>query len=141
MTTVLDPGGTPSPTYNRSGKTIQSLTGVINAGSLSAYASPTHYSERDIVLFTPVTVGDSSNSGAHMLLPLGCDIGDVVEVYIASGTANGYVSAGIGETLLGVSPVFQSNAGAPIFAGPGSGSTPVGAVFTKISSTNWQVRL
>lgn len=139
MTTIVDPGGIPSPKYNRSGKTIQSLTGVPSPGSLAAYASAVHYSERDIVLFT----SGGGNYGEFMLLPLGCDIGDVVEVYMAvGGGSSGLVGAGSGETILGNSTIFQSTTGlVSILTGPPfGGGNNVGAVFTKISSTDWQVR-
>lgn len=114
MVTVVDPGGTPAPVYNRSGTTLQSIaaTGTNFAGA-APITAPSGYS---VVLITP----SANNDG--VILPSGAEIGDVVETYPVGGTVNVYAPSG--ETIAGNASLQLSN--------------PFGTLIRKTSATNWR---
>lgn len=123
MTTVVNPGASPTVVYNRSGTTILTITGI----GLTLIPFPI-ISERTVIQ----AFGDQTDSGNCALqLPVGADIGDSVEVY-AQGVSGGYnpsitVTAGAGETI-------QSNP-AQVASNDGGGSL----LLRKLTSTNWGV--
>ena len=144
MTTVIDPTGTPTIVYNRSGTTIVGLV-----GGDSLYKNPGPFvpignegvdiprlSETTILLATITTTHDGSGnvSGWNSVfrLPSAADIGDVVEVYLVSTDgANGpAIFPQVGEQILpkpvsdGTNPAAVSNASSE-------------CRFRKISSTTW----
>lgn len=113
MVTVVDPGGTPIPVYNRSGETIVQVSG-------GSPANPT-----PIPSFSGVTVAVTTHSasGDHYRLPSGAEVGDVAEICSADGV-NQDVVAPAGETIRGQGSIALAPMG-------GSGR------FRKFSSTQW----
>lgn len=112
MTTVVDPGGTPIPVYNKSGTTIVTVVG-------STSGSPTV-----IPTFSGWTVAvTTSGSGDAYRLPATADIGDVVELHAADTNAQD-LYAPSGETIRGQASIGLSSLG-------NSG------IFRKFSSTQW----
>lgn len=118
MTTVLDPLGTPSPSYNRSGTTIIGLVG-------GTHGSPTPIplvSGITIVIVTP----DVSNNNT-VELPIGADVGDVVEVYPETqGTG--------GKGYNAVPPSGETVGGGAVTGASGI----FGVILRKVSSTDWR---
>lgn len=119
MATILDPGGTPSIVYNKSGTVVVEVTA---AGAIIANAAPIpYYAGRTIALCTPLNA-----SNYYVCLPTGAEIGDIVEVYstVVAGGQDLSVVAPSGETL---DP-----------GGPLSFHRPRGIRCVKVSSTQWQ---
>ena|ERR1700761_1397383 len=76
MTTITDPAGSRSVTYNREGTTISSISGN---GTAQGSATPiVRYSQKSIVV--ALSSGSPTVNDAVMLPP-DAEIGDVVEVY------------------------------------------------------------
>ncbi len=74
MATVLDPLGSPSIFYNRSGLTIQSVSAAGTTGSGATQLTlPTGHTT---LLVTP----SSSNTGVKLPVDGDTDVGDVIEV-------------------------------------------------------------
>lgn len=118
MTTVVDPAGTPSPIYSRSGTTIYGLTAQGTDGTTTAVISI--FSGTTVVLVTT----DSLNNA--VLLPSGVEVGSVVEIYKigdTAGTAFAFTSSG--DTM---------NDGSEFIVGA---TTPSGLRLRKTTSTNW----
>jgi hypothetical protein len=114
MTTVVDPLGTPIPSYNKSGITVVHISG-------SSSDSPT-----PVVSVSGTTiVMVSSTNGPNVLLPESSDIGDVLELYSADGAqVSAFAPSGV--------TVNGSQSAASAFSSRG-------VVFRKTSATNWQV--
>lgn len=151
MTTVLNPSGTPTITYNRSGTTIVSLIG----GS-TLLQNPTPYvpvgndgvdiprlSEVTVLLATVTTNHDGSGnkSGWNSVfrLPPDADIGDVVEAYLVStdGADGPTFFPQTGEEILPpgvVSDGTNNSAASTVALGPHGGCR-----FLKVSSSTWVV--
>lgn len=114
MTTVVDPLGTPAPVYNRSGTAIVSVT----ANDTTPPSIPR------VSGWTVALVATGQDDRA-VKLPSGADIGDVVEVYVATGTA------------------FQASVHPPSSETIHGSSTPAdvssGRLFRKTGSSDWQV--
>jgi len=130
MVTVIDPAGTPTPVYNRSGKTVVFISGghastpggIGNDGTLVPI-----YSEHTIAV---VAV---SGSDHIVTFDTGAQVGDMVTVVAAAGsTAGPTVFPPVGESIEQSSTSTGTNT-----VGYGLG-TLLGATFIKISSTNWQ---
>lgn len=142
MTTVIDPTGTPTIVYNRSGTTIVSLLGGFRASATDPIGNDgvdiPRLSETTVLLATTTTVHDGGSiSGWNMVfrLPI-ADIGDVVEAYLVSndGAGSPVIFPQIGEAIL-PNPVSDgTNASARIAV-----DTTVGSRLRKISSTTWVV--
>lgn len=133
MTTVIDPAGTPTPVYNKSGKVIIAMNGS-GSGSTSVppvgntSAAIPHYAERTIV------VGTTNNPSYGFLLPA-ADIGDEVVVLLdPASTFGSVVFPQIGESIAG----FPTSTGTNNAAGSGAAQPQQGATFIKVSSTSWQ---
>jgi hypothetical protein len=120
MTTVVDPSGTPVPVYNRGGTTIASLAA---AGSTQGDAAQIqHVAGYTVVL---VTVTDTARA---IELPAGAEVGDVVEVHIASTAGTGVlIFPPNGESLL------TGNTSATV------GQSSGGLLFRKVGQTSWAV--
>ena len=121
MTTIVDPNGTPIPVYNRGGVTIQTITANgTTFGSGTQVVSPSGHAV--------VSVITSANPDTAFILPVGADIGDVVECYPERSTFD--VShlprafPATGDTILQGS---ISSLQIPQFGG----------FFRKITSTDW----
>ena len=112
MTTVATPSGTPAPVYNRSGITIDTITAAATRTAI------TRYSGHTVVL---VSNGGSTSNGVE--LPSGAEIGDVVEVLVATYGQSCLLSAAAGDSL---------NLGSPMFCG-------AAVVVRKTTSTGWSV--
>jgi hypothetical protein len=132
MTTVIDPLGTPTVVYNRSGVNIQSVT-ANGAGSTSPSGSApvlNTVSGYNVIL---VTVPDASN--VDVVLPSNSDIGDVFELHNVSTAAAIQVWPSGSMTLASLatsSPFTVSPATAPGFA-------RYGTVFRMVSATMWAI--
>lgn len=115
MTTILDPGGSPSPIYNKDGTTIDAVAcaGLNAAGS----AAIVRYAQVTVVVATTSV----NNRGLH--LPTDAEIGDVVEVYQDTQDPVAVVYPVTGSLILSF----------------GSGGTGVGsgASFRKVTSDTW----
>lgn len=124
MTTVVDPLGTPTPIYNRSGVAIIPSLTAQGTTSSDAAIIPT------VSGHTVVIVSAAGHSGYGVMLPSGADIGDVVELYCAN--LNGSAASAIlayapsGETL------NSGNSDTVNFI-PGQG-----VMLRKVSSTDWE---
>lgn len=95
MTTVIDPAGTPVPVYNRSGKTIVSLSdsrdGTDPALMLVQHSERTFYE----IAFT-YPGGGSGTPIAE--LPNGADVGDEIYIHFTLSASMDVVPAS-GDTL------------------------------------------
>lgn len=117
MTTIVDPLGTPSIYYNKSGRTIVRMSAT---GDSLATAAPIPHESGDVV----VVVDYSDGSNYWLVLPTSAEPGDTFAVFGLSGGI--YVALPAGETL------------------PNSGTeAPVqlsgGRIFYKASATEWFV--
>ena len=117
MTTVVDPAGTPSVTFNLSGVAIVSVTpGPVNnattAGVIQHFAGET-------VALAASTVTDSS-----VIFASDFEVGDVVEVY-SNGSAILKLFPASGETI-------NLTGGVTI-------ASHCSAIFRKISSSDWMM--
>jgi hypothetical protein len=147
MTTIIDPTGTPTIVYNRSGTTIVSLVGgftpINTPGSPNGNAGVDipRLSETTIALITTNTVHDAGGvniSGRNEVvrLPI-ADIGDVVEIYLVSAdnqSGGPAVFPQIGEQVLSI-----GEPGGAISDGtnPSAMSFISTGRFRKVSSTIW----
>jgi len=135
MTTVIDPSGTPSPVYNRSGKTIiLGLQGGAQTGPnfplpIGNVGVPiTSYSEVTVV------IGLGNVTGYVLLLPSTAEIGDVVMVGTDPTSTHGIAVFGVIGDSIGSLP---ANVGTNNLAG--LGIDPLrGSTFIKVTSTSWQ---
>ncbi len=115
MTTVTNPTGTPSVTYNRDGKTIINVTAA--SGGQSGAATFTTYSGWTIVLVT------ASAGGLGVILPNSVGIGDVVEIHLTRS-----------DTTVYAYPESGGNINA---TGVDNGVEFMQAVFTKVADNTW----
>lgn len=123
MTTVVDPTGTPSVTYNRSGITIIEVAASTNENSPGQM--PSSLSGHTVAL---VSVPGSGVDN-YVRLPDDCDVGDVVEAYCAGQGANAlFVLLPVGDT------VVQSNRADFRVVTDGS------VVLMKVAPTKWVAR-
>lgn len=113
MTTVIDPGGTPVPVYNRSGTTIVQLAGD----------HPSTPTVIPAISGWTVVITITGAGGDSYRLPAGAEIGDIVELHAADANAQD-LFAPSGETIRGQSSIGLSSMG-------GSG------LFRKFSATQW----
>jgi len=142
MTTVVDPLGTPSVTFNRSGTAIVSVLGGTHPsdirGGVGDEGNPIPR-----VCQTTVVMGVVSHSGGPpptsfdmvLRLPDDAEIGDVVEVYVDPVSTEGsvYIFPNVGERI-GSKPVSTgTNPDSGILA-TGNGG---GLIFRKVSSVLW----
>lgn len=124
MTTTVDPFGTPSVTYNRSGVSIVSV--AANGNTQATATEIPAASGHTVAIITGIT----DNQHLGVLLPSDAEIGDVVEIYIDPSTTGNsttvYPPSGesIGKATADLSFGVSGNAG---------------ALFRKVSPTNWQV--
>lgn len=130
MVTILDPGGTPTPTYNRSGTTLANITGGTVSGS-----SPVGNDGTTIVRYSEYTIAVAtvSSTTGVVTLPDDAEIGDVVEVHSEGpSTNNATVFPPIGETIRGFDTSTGTNSGA------GMSTNPLGsAIVRKTSASVW----
>jgi hypothetical protein len=102
--TVVSPGSSPVPVYNRSGVTVDSLaaTGTDKAGgaSIVRYAG------------TTVVVVSTSTDNNAVVLPTDAETGDVVEVFTSGSPLSVFVFAGGSDAILGVSTYVIVSSGA-----------------------------
>lgn len=123
MTTIIDPAGTPTVVYNKSGKNIQFLSvsqggGIVDIERVSG----------ETVCVATAT-GNPSSSTDGVRLPASSDIGDVVEVYnISASSVVVPVHTPLGETIAGT-----------VFTTVGSPQTN-GIRLVKITSDSWAVQ-
>ena len=73
MATILDPGGTVTVVYNKSGTVIVDLAAA--GTDQSTAASIPYYAGHTVAVVTP------QENEFSVLLPAGADVGDVVEIY------------------------------------------------------------
>lgn len=132
MVTILDPGGTPTPTYNRAGTTIQTITAGASPGnSGSGYGNVgtpiVRYSERTVI--TIPTAGFSGSTwNENVTLPSDAEIGDVVEVYAQPGSI--FIFPAIGDSIRGFPASNGTNSA--------SGLSAFNAILRKTAASNWQ---
>jgi hypothetical protein len=119
MTTIIDPHGTPEPVYTRSGTTIQTIAG--NGTTLGAATPIIGLSGYSVV----IVEATSSPANQAVVLPDDAQIGDVVEVYSATGGAAAIVFPPTGETI-----------GQPASLTLQPGGT--GILLRKIAATAWR---
>lgn len=117
MTTIVDPSGTPSVVYNKSGTTVVAVTahGTDQTGAASI-------PRLSGVTVAVLSIPDDSNYAVK--LPGDAEIGDVVEVYASS---NFNVFADVGSTILGISSTAE--------VGPETAG--MGFRFRKVGSSSW----
>jgi hypothetical protein len=105
MTTVVDPLGTPSVTFNRSGTTIVSVAGGQTAGSTRGgsgdEANPIPRVCETTVVMALGTTGPGGTHNILFRLPDDAEIGDVVEVYLdpASTDGSAILFPNVGEAI------------------------------------------
>lgn len=89
MVTIVDPLGTPTPYYNLSGTTVQTLVVTDSTVTLS------NVSGWNVVLFS-----FSGSQGPNAVIPSGANVGDVFELCYSDGS-NGaiFVTPSGGETI------------------------------------------
>lgn len=75
MTTVIDPLGTPSAIYNKSGTTIQEVTAVGTTGSGAT--------QLEIVSQTSIYLVATDDGETAIKLPASAEIGDFLEIHLA----------------------------------------------------------
>jgi len=132
MTTIINPAGTPTPVYNRSGKTLYSLSGGVGGGSPIGNngTAITAYSEHTIVVCASV------GSDFVFTLPSASsvDLGDMITVVNdPTSTTGPTIFPAIGDSILNLAASTGTNGAA------GYGVNGIlGATFIKVSSTNWQ---
>jgi hypothetical protein len=152
MTTVVDPTGSPTIIFNRSGTTIVSLLGgfypqgVAGSPNGNDGVDIPRLSQMTIVLASTTTVFDSGGvniTGFNSIfrLPTGAEIGDAVEIYqVSEDSRSGgpTIFPQIGEQILTLNAPNGAvsdgtNTTAQSAINPGAG----GRVYRKISSTTW----
>ena len=145
MTTITNPGGTPTAVYNRSGLTIANMTaGQPQSGSddtpvWTDAVAITRFSGHDIV-----TIGIQGNTtgGSNFLakLPTSTEIGDIVEVYPKRtgiiGSPGLLLFPPIGESINGLAAA--TGTGSTGGYGVGGDSSNIGVLFRKIATTAWR---
>lgn len=89
MTTVVSPGSSPVPVYNKSGVTIDSIT---------AAASPSPTQIARYAGTTVVLVDNGGDTNNQVQLPV-ADIGDVVELYAIAPSSGFHVAADSGSSF------------------------------------------
>lgn len=124
MITVVDPGGTPVPVYNKGDQTVVQVnaTGSNKGGA----ASWTRYSRHTILLATSTSdPGGGDHQG--VALPTNADIGDVVEIYnVTSSNLSINVYPGGSDTMNGGSGGMQAI------------QFNKGLLFRRITATDWR---
>jgi hypothetical protein len=116
MTTIVDPGGSPSVIYSSDATTIASVT---SAGTTQGNATQlVKYSAWNVVLVT------SGGGTSGVKLPSNADIGDVFEVHNAA--------SGFGGKLYPESGAEINNLGTNEYAS-------LDVVVRKVSSGNWKI--
>lgn len=118
MVTVVDPNGTPSPIYTRSGTTIDT---VIPAGTTQGTATPIVTVCGRSIIVCPNYVAEN----AGVILPSSVDIGDVVEFYYEGYPVKIYPDSG--------SQINTHGSDVPIQPG-GNGNI----LIRKITSDQWR---
>jgi len=114
MATIIDPLGTPSVVYNRSGTV---LIAIDAAGLIaSTGAAIPNVCGHTIVVATWIGVDDQA-----VVLPSSADIGDIVEIFAVGG-----------ETVRVFAPTGETVAAGVIFVENNKGCRCI-----KMSSTNW----
>lgn len=136
MTTVVDPLGTPSVTYNRSGTSIVSVIGGATSGSTGSTGIGNDANPIPRVSQTTVALVTTSFGPTHNILvrlPDDAEVGDVVEVYRnISSTEGPMVFPNVGEAIsLHPASTGTNNAASTIV------NDNSGLVFRKVSSTLW----
>jgi hypothetical protein len=138
MTTVVDPLGSPSVTYNMSGTAIVSVVGGPKAGGgpIGDDAVPIPR-----VCQTTVALVVSGFSGALfglVRLPEDAEVGDLVEVYQDPVSTESYLQVfpNIGESI-GGGYSRPASTGTNSAAGCAVDGVHGGAAFRKVSSTLW----
>ena len=119
MTTIVDPAGTPTIVYNRSGTTIYEL--AVPVVDPVVPVSVERYSETTVVIIDT----EEGFPRPAVELPDDAEIGDVVEIYVKDDVSNS-------ETVDIVAP-----AGETFVASNVSANRLIGRIFRKISATRW----
>jgi hypothetical protein len=96
MTTVIDPLGSPTPVFNRSGRAIFSFAA---SGDTEMGAPSIPYVSGEMIV-TILTTGAIPTPDRAVKLPSGVDIGDTIELY-SDGAADLYPASG--DSIDGVS--------------------------------------
>jgi hypothetical protein len=118
MATVVSPGSTPVPVYNQEGRTVDTITaGGTDASTATAIPQ---FAQETILL-----VNGSTTSGSGLVLPVGANAGDVVELLgIAQSPSISFLIYTAGsDTLNGV--INNTD------------SVTLHGVFRKVSATGW----
>jgi hypothetical protein len=117
MTTVVDPLGTPSVTFNKSGVSIATIE-----TDGSSWPLPSLPGETKVYLVS------TTGSNIHPILPAGVDIGDVVEAVSLDGSPGNDIGTASGESFVNIVPSDRTLA-------PFTSSITV----RKVSSTGWAI--
>lgn len=120
MATIVNPSGTPTIIYNRSGTTIVTVTPTGNNSQAGAAAIP-RSSGRTVALCAP-SAGQNS-----VIMPSDAEVGDIVEVYTTSNATNLNVFPQSGGSL----GLAGANASIPL--------QDSGRFLRYIGSSNWVV--
>jgi hypothetical protein len=115
MTTITSPGGTPSVTYNASGKTVIDVTAA--SGGQSGATTFSTYSGWTIVLVT------ASAGGLGVILPNSASIGDIIELHLTRSDITVYA--------------YPESGGNINATGIDNGVEFMQAVFTKVADNTW----
>lgn len=91
MVTITDPTGTPTITYNKSGKVIMYLQPNDGTAFIDAIEIP-HLAEDTIVIINPALEGDATSGAIKFASDF--DLGDRVTVHISHATCIIYDSSG-----------------------------------------------
>ncbi len=121
MTTITDPGGTPSVIYNRDGITIDTMVGGVSPAEADAVPIVSYGARTTVVLVS----SPNGRADSAVSLPADSEIGDVVEMY------------GVYTTLVGrMRPSVWPHSGDTIATRVG-GPSMAAAIFRKVTSTDW----
>lgn len=136
MTTIVDPLGTPSVTYNRFGTAIVTVSGAATSGSIASTGVGNDANPIPRVCQTTIAMVTTSSGPTHNILvrlPDDAEVGDVVEVYRNIGsTESPMVFPNVGEAIsLHPASTGTNNAASTIV------NDNSGLVFRKVSSTLW----
>lgn len=132
MTTIVDPVGTPSAIYNRSGTAVVSFA----PAAIDTSVSPIGDTATEIprVSQTTIALVTAASDAFTVRLPTDAEVGDVVEVYyIPDSTSPGpavVVFPPTGEQIAAKAVSTGTNNAASVSAGFGS-------IFRKVTSAVW----
>jgi len=145
MTTVIDPLGTPSVIFNRSGTSIMTIAaGLVTSPTANDAPEIPSVCGHMIVLVSTIFRQGLDDSFV-IRLPADAEIGDGIEVYPQAATAiplalPAKVLVPVGNTLYNPTlPTAVGQNNDPGYHVSAGGGTAPGVLFRKVSSTNWQL--